>query len=74
MKEASELLNEELKSIKDILTSFDEEHTGVPCIMFWCQYIEMVAILLRFIRAIRDGNWTFFLSAFADMLPAMVRS
>lgn len=54
--------------MKDILTSFDEEHTDVPCILFWRQYMEMVALLLRFTRAIRDGNWTLFLSALADML------
>ena len=56
MKEASELLNEELKSGKAILASFDKVHTGVPCILFWCHFMEMVAILLRFTLAILDGN------------------
>ena len=62
-------LSEELKSLKDALTSFDEEHADVPSVLFWRQYMEMVAILLRFTRAIRDGNWKLYISTFADMLP-----
>ena len=68
-EQASGLLNEELitpwtfllpfflKSVANILTSFDR-HTEVQCIPFWRQYMEMVVILLRFTRAIWDGNWT----------------
>ena len=36
---------------------------------FWNSYIDMVLILLRFIRAERDGNWPLHLAATADMVP-----
>ncbi|MES9880098.1 MAG: hypothetical protein ABW185_04375 [Sedimenticola sp.] len=36
---------------------------------YWWQYMNMVCILLRFIRAQRDGLWDLHLSAFRDMLP-----
>ena len=35
----------------------------------WSTYMNMVEILLDFIRAERDGNWTLHLEAFAVMLP-----
>ena len=36
---------------------------------FWNEYIDMVMILLQFIKAERTGNWEFHLSATAAMLP-----
>ena len=68
MKEASALLNEKLKSITDIMASFEEEQSCVQCILFWCQYTEKVAILLQFTRVIQNKNRTLFLPAFEDML------
>ena len=38
-------------------------------IMFWNQYIDMVCILLRYIRAERDGIWQLHLTSLAEMLP-----
>ena len=38
-------------------------------IRMWSTYMNMVEILLDFIRAERDGNWTLHLEAFAAMLP-----
>lgn len=35
----------------------------------WLQYLEMVAILKRFIKAERTGNWMLHLAAVRDMLP-----
>lgn len=36
---------------------------------FWSSYLEMVEILLIFIRATREGNWLLHLSAVRSMLP-----
>jgi len=36
---------------------------------FWNGYVEMVLLLLRFIKAEREGNWVKHLQATADMLP-----
>ena len=36
---------------------------------FWNGYVEMVLLLLRFIKAEREGNWKKHLQATADMLP-----
>ena len=33
--------------------------------------MELVAILLRFTRSTRDGNWALYKSSFAEMLPWM---
>src|SRR6188508_2705249 len=35
----------------------------------WFQYMEMVSILKRFIRAERSGNWYLYLQTLTDMLP-----
>ena len=36
---------------------------------FWCTYIEMVQLLLTFIRATRTTDWKLHLSAVRAMLP-----
>ena len=36
---------------------------------FWNGYVVMVLLLLRFIKAEREGNWEKHLQATADMLP-----
>ena len=40
-----------------------------PNFQYWWQYIEMVIILLMFIRAQQDGIWELHLFAFRRMLP-----
>ncbi|KAL9962372.1 hypothetical protein ACROYT_G031467 [Oculina patagonica] len=40
-----------------------------PNLQYWLQYMEMVRILLLFIRAQREGNWDLHLYAFHKMLP-----
>ena len=36
---------------------------------FWSSYLEMVQLLLMFLRATREGNWQLHLSTVRDMLP-----
>ena len=40
-----------------------------PMFLFWSSYIEIVCLLLKFIRATREGNWNLHLSRIRDMLP-----
>ena len=44
-----------------------------PNIKFWWNYMEMVNILLYFIRAQRDGLWDLHLFSFRKMLPFFFR-
>lgn len=40
-----------------------------PVAMFWCSYIEMVQLLLQFVRATRTGDWALHLYCVRKMLP-----
>ena len=40
-----------------------------PTMAYWLLYIEMVQVLLLFIRATRENNWELHLSAVRSMLP-----
>ena len=65
-------LEELLPHLKDLLILLDEyevDHLDNPTFSFWRQYMKMVGILLRFTRAVREGNWLLYLSSFAEMLP-----
>ena len=57
----------------EMLTSFIQENETNANFSFWWQYMELVAILLRFTRAQRDGLWDLYLSTFRSMLPYFMR-
>lgn len=59
----SNLVTEELAEIRE--RSKNESGT----FEFWDEFIEMIEILLRFIRAERDGIWTLHIDALSEMLP-----
>ena len=40
-----------------------------PTFALWLSYIQMVQVLLLFIRATRENNWDLHLSAVRSMLP-----
>ena len=40
-----------------------------PTRRFWMDYLGMVELLLKFLRAQRTGNWTLHLESFREMLP-----
>jgi len=59
-----------LEDVMELLKEYDNsEHAEDPTYTFWCQYMELVGILLRFTRAIQDGNWHLYKSSFSEMLP-----
>ena len=52
----------------DLFKLYSEEDNG-PLRRFWRSYLEMVSLLLTFIRATREGNWPLHLECIREMLP-----
>lgn len=46
-----------------------EKCSANPTYRFWCSYINMIELLLTFIRATRTSDWKLHLSSVTDMLP-----
>ena len=63
-----------LLSMPDFLAIFNlykeycKEDNG-PLKVFWNSYLEMVEVLMNFVRAIRGGNWDLHLECIKEMLP-----
>ena len=63
-----------LLSMPDFLAIFDlykeycKEVNG-PLKVFWNSYLEMVEVLMNFVRATREGNWELHLECVKEMLP-----
>ena len=57
------------EKIQDFMEKFEKAHSSNPNFKLWSTYMEMVEVLLNFIRAERDGNWALHLESFAAMLP-----
>ena len=53
----------------DPLQEFDSSQKNCSSFTYWQHYMEMVAILLGFIRAEREGNWEMHLELLSRMLP-----
>lgn len=62
-------LIDEVGKVTDIVKEFDATHQDDSTYQYWRQYMNLVSILLRFTRAIREGNWELYLSSFSEMLP-----
>ena len=54
--------------ILDLFKLYSEEDNG-PLKRFWRSYLEMVSLLLTFIRATRESNWPLHLECIREMLP-----
>ena len=67
MEQLSNILESE--HVQGLMTKFAKTHSGNPNFRMWSTYMNVVEILLDFIRAERDGNWTLILEAFAAVLP-----
>jgi len=57
------------EKVQNLIEDFESTHSDNPNFRLWSAYMGMVDILLDFIRAEREGNWTLHLEAFAAMLP-----
>ena len=58
---------------RKLLAGFVESRSDVVNFSFWWQYMDMVAILLQYTRAQRDGIWELHLYSFILMLPYFKR-
>ena len=67
-KEAYLLLCNIATRVEDLLTRFKQE-TSSNLFKFWDEYIEMILLLLQFIRAEREGDWELHLKVTAKTIP-----
>lgn len=67
----SEGLSGYLQDMVVQLFAFIEENSSNNTFRFWLLYLELIAILLNFIRASREGNWTEYVTSFKEMLKLM---
>lgn len=47
----------------------EEESKRSATFRFWSSYIDMIGLLLRFIRATRSTNWDLHLDSLREMIP-----
>ena len=61
------------QDIHDLLTKLEifteSKCKSCPTFAFWNSYLELVEILMLFIRATREGNWSLHMSSVRDMIP-----
>ena len=55
-------------AIFDVYKEYCKEDNG-PLKVFWNSYLEMVEVLMNFVRATREGNWDLDLDCIKVMLP-----
>ena len=67
-KEAYLLLCNTTTRVENLLTRFKQE-TSSKLFKFWDKYIEMILLLLEFIRAEREGDWELHLKVTTKMIP-----
>lgn len=60
--------SESFTQLRDLYSNYCKNLTS-PMAKLWQSYIEMVLLLLRFIRATRQGNWSLHKACMKDMLP-----
>ena len=58
-----------LQSVRASLDDFLAKRRSNPTFDYWIGYLEMVELLLSFIRADRDGQWCLHLNSLKEMMP-----
>ena len=62
--------SEEFRSIYHLYNEFcDAQAESSPMFKFWSSYIDLVFLLLRFIRSCRSADWALHLSCIQQMFP-----
>ena len=54
-------LIDEVAKVAEIIREFDSEHADDATFNLWRNYMHLVSILLRFTRALREGDWDLYL-------------
>ena len=75
VKPSAEMFNEmlatsECRRLLELYAAFCQTNR-TKLAAFWDSYIELVCLLLRFIRAIREGSWSLHIYSVREMLPCM---
>ena len=65
---SSELVNE-VGQAALVIKTFDAAHHDNLAFCYWRQYMKLEPILLRFMRAIRNGKWDLYLYSSSEMQP-----
>ena len=63
------VLSQQFSSLCHKYDSFIASKEECPTFRFWSSYLEMVEVLLLFVRATRQGDWLLHLSAVRSMCP-----
>lgn len=58
----------EFQVIFNLYKEYCKDDNG-PLKVFWNSYLEMVEVLMNFLRATREGNWSLHLECIKEMLP-----
>ena len=68
-------MSDVLKRINDLLGRYKESQKAASkTSALWVQYMDMVDILRKYIRAERTGNWSLHLQVIQEMLPYLAAS
>ena len=59
----------QMNPLLELLAEYDAAEACKTMFKLWRQYMDMVSILLRFTRAMRDGSWQLHLTSIAEMMP-----
>lgn len=62
-------LIEQVVQLTALIRKFDAAHEDNPTFCYWRKYMHLVSILVRFTRALREGDYKLYFSSFAEMLP-----
>ena len=63
------LLIAQVSQVTELIKKFDAAHRDNTTFCYWRKYMNLVSILLRFTRALCEGDWELYLFSFAEMLP-----
>ena len=63
------LSSPEMTTLLDKYNQYVTNSLSNPMFEFWSRYIQMVQLLLLFVRASREGNWELHLSTLRSMMP-----
>ena len=63
------VISPEFNNLCQRYEAFIQSKGECPTFQFWSSYLEMVEVLLLFLHARREGDWTLHLSAVRSMCP-----
>ena len=66
----TKVMSQEFEELRSAIVTFvQSEALKKPTFALWLSYIEMVQVLLLFLRATRENDWSLHLASVRSMLP-----